>query len=290
MGKFEDRLWRDLVREHGSELARAAAPAARHGRPRRRLLAGTGIVGLAGAGTVLALVLSAASSSPAFAVDRNSDGTVTIVIRRADGIAGANARLAAMGVPVRAVQVLAGCSAPGEVRAMKLHTVHLWLPVRTFRGRPLVGALLAARIHPGGIPAGRMLEIPAGARKQLKQAAALAKQGPMPACLAPPGAVARILPGAPCPPFAIHVYGPPAGGGVGATVTGATATNPTTTGPGATVTGATATQPGEVLAPGPPPRQALLKALAQARALAKKDGTPLPCSVLPKRAPAPTGH
>ena len=55
-------------------------------------------LGLAGLGTALVLVLSAASTSPAFAVSRNHDGTVTISIKRSSGVAGANARLNQLGI------------------------------------------------------------------------------------------------------------------------------------------------------------------------------------------------
>jgi hypothetical protein len=79
-------------------------------RIRPRLLAGT-TVGAAGTGVVLALVLSAAGSSPAFAVTRNHDGTVTVWIRRSAGIAGANAKLRELGIRARVMtQVPAGCT------------------------------------------------------------------------------------------------------------------------------------------------------------------------------------
>ena len=55
MSKFKDRLWRELVREHGADLAQIRRPAAKHARRARpRVLAGT-TLGLAGAGTALAL-------------------------------------------------------------------------------------------------------------------------------------------------------------------------------------------------------------------------------------------
>ncbi|MDQ6803515.1 MAG: hypothetical protein M3065_00815 [Actinomycetota bacterium] len=92
MSKFKDRLWRDLVREHGAELAQVKRAAAQRGRRARpRVLAGT-TLGLAGVGITLAVVLSAASSSPAFAVTPNRDGTVQVVIQRLSGISGANTK------------------------------------------------------------------------------------------------------------------------------------------------------------------------------------------------------
>jgi hypothetical protein len=110
MSKFTDRLWHDLVREHGPELAQMDPRAADRWWARRRLLAGTG-VGVAGLATAAALIIGAASSSPAFAVTPNHDGTVTVKILRLGGIAGANARLAAMHVRAKVVRVAGRCGA-----------------------------------------------------------------------------------------------------------------------------------------------------------------------------------
>ncbi len=98
MTEFEDNLWLEVVREHGHELARARRPVRKHRlAPRRQLLAGS-TVGLAAAATASALLFSASTSPRAFAVTRNRDGTVTVNLRQPSGIAGANAKLAAMGV------------------------------------------------------------------------------------------------------------------------------------------------------------------------------------------------
>src|SRR5580693_1251000 len=98
MSKFEDRLWRDLVRKHGADLAQMTPPAAKPTRRARpRLLAGT-TVSLAGIAAAVVLLVSAAGSPPAFAVNRNSDGTYTVWIQKLTGVHGANARLAALGI------------------------------------------------------------------------------------------------------------------------------------------------------------------------------------------------
>ncbi len=55
-------------------------------------------VGLAGEGATVALVLGAASTSPAFAVTRHHDRTVTVWVKRSDGIAGANTKLHQLGI------------------------------------------------------------------------------------------------------------------------------------------------------------------------------------------------
>jgi hypothetical protein len=98
MSEFEDNLWFSVVREHGDELARTGRTVHKRMRaPRLQLLAGS-TVGLAAMATAAALVLGASTSSPAFAVTRNPDGTVTVDLMNPSGIAGANERLAAMGV------------------------------------------------------------------------------------------------------------------------------------------------------------------------------------------------
>jgi hypothetical protein len=119
MSKFTDRLWSDLVREHGATLAYAGRP--KPGRARRlrpRVLAGSTLA-LAGAGAALTVTLTATASTPAFAVTRQHDGSVSVKVSSRSGIAGANRELAAMGIHerVRAVSdsqpVPLNCLAPG---------------------------------------------------------------------------------------------------------------------------------------------------------------------------------
>ena len=99
MTKFTDNLWRDLVREHGPTLALAhrpepaRAPLLRH----PRVLAAS-TLGLAGAGAALMLALGPASSTPAFAVTTNSDGSVLVTINENSALPQANAKLIAMGI------------------------------------------------------------------------------------------------------------------------------------------------------------------------------------------------
>ncbi len=101
MSEFEDKLWLEVVREHGQDLTRARRPVRRHRRATSsQLLAGT-TVGAAAAATAAALLFGASTSPPAFAVTRNPDGTVTINLMQRSGIAGANEKLAAMGVRAR---------------------------------------------------------------------------------------------------------------------------------------------------------------------------------------------
>ncbi len=126
------RNTRTLVDDHEREALLAAITAGQHherpgpdadhrrrrwlGRPaatyrgaRPGVLAGS-TLGLAGIGTTLALVLGATTTSPAFAVTRNHDGTVIISIQRHSGIAGANARLHQLGIRATVTQQPpAGC-------------------------------------------------------------------------------------------------------------------------------------------------------------------------------------
>jgi hypothetical protein len=98
MSEFEDNLWLEVVRNHAGELVRAGRPARRHLRAvRSQALAGATVV-LAGAAAAAVMLLGASTSPPAFAVTRNPDRTVTVRLARASGIAGANHKLAAMGV------------------------------------------------------------------------------------------------------------------------------------------------------------------------------------------------
>jgi hypothetical protein len=99
MTKFTDHLWRDLAREHGATLALADRPAP--GRApllrRPRVLAGS-TLGLAGVGTALVLTLGAASTTPAYAVTTNGDGSVQVTINQNSALPQANAKLTAMGI------------------------------------------------------------------------------------------------------------------------------------------------------------------------------------------------
>src|ERR1700678_2731593 len=95
MTKFTENLWSDLAREHGAILANADRPARSRAR-RPRILAGSTLA-LAGAGTALGLVLSAAGSTPAFAVTRSSDGSILVQINKTNELPAAEAKLAAMG-------------------------------------------------------------------------------------------------------------------------------------------------------------------------------------------------
>ena len=95
MTKFTENLWNDLAREQGATLASAGRPG--RGRARRPRVLATSTLALAGAGTALGLVLSAAGSTPAFAVTRSSDGAILVQINQTHDLPAAEAKLASMG-------------------------------------------------------------------------------------------------------------------------------------------------------------------------------------------------
>ena len=98
MTKYADRLWRDLAREHGPALVQAGRPEPGWARrPRPRVLAGSTLA-LAGVGAAVTFGLTATSSTPAFAVTKNSDGSVLVQINQAQSLPQANAKLTAMGI------------------------------------------------------------------------------------------------------------------------------------------------------------------------------------------------
>src|SRR6202035_670577 len=81
----------------------------------RRILAG-GAAATVAAGTAAVLAISAATTAtPAFAVTNNPDGSVTITLNELTGVSDLNAKLASMGIAVRAVPVVSGCTATAQV-------------------------------------------------------------------------------------------------------------------------------------------------------------------------------
>jgi RNA polymerase sigma-70 factor (ECF subfamily) len=172
-------LWREIVRRHGADLAQVTRPAAKRARRARpRLLAGTSVA-LAGVGATLALVLSAASSPPAFAVSRNADGTYTVSLQMLAAIHGANARLAALGIRARLVEVTTGCT----VKALPPAAVHAMQLAQSMVGRA-APQVATARLDPRKIPPGKWQLIPTwrvGGTVHVETAHLM--QGQAPACI-----------------------------------------------------------------------------------------------------------
>jgi hypothetical protein len=228
MSKFTDRLWQELMRQHRAELEKMPAPSAGHRRRvLPRLVAGT-TVGLAGAGTAIALAIGAASSSPAFAVTKNPDGSVSVRINKLTGVAGANEKLAQYGVRAVAVPVVAGCAiGPPPPAALRAALVHA-------RAAAIAAAGGTARIFPDKIPAGKRLVLAAGPGNvsivQIHRAG-----------MAPPTCFRQVFP----PPWCR-----PAGGGTG-TSTDTTTTGTVTAPPPSTNTTTTGTTTGPQTTTGP---------------------------------------
>ena len=190
MSNFQDRLWHELVHAHGADLSRIDRSAARpQPRVRPRLLAGIGLAGIAAAIAAVVAVavgLGAAGTPPAYAVIRNPDGSVSVSISRLEGIAHANARLAALGVRARAVPVLPACAAAQRALDLARSNRLLSVPTRS------VGRLVSrpkgsqVRFYPWRIPVGSTLVLatfPAG--RGLHMTVRRWVSGPVPACLRP---------------------------------------------------------------------------------------------------------
>jgi hypothetical protein len=161
MTKFSDQLFDDLMREHGTALAHARPPAQpkRHITARQTLLASGGTLAV---GAAVAGVLVAQSGTPAhvagsrtpaaYAVTKNSDGTITLAVYQKSGIAGANTRLRQLGARrVVVVPVQPGCPRPAA-------------PAVSGRGHLITTGISVTRnggitVKAQGIPAGDILVI-----------------------------------------------------------------------------------------------------------------------------------
>jgi hypothetical protein len=92
---------------------RPRAPAVRFA-GRRRILAGGASAAVAATAAVLAFG-AATTAPPAFAITDNQDGSVTITLNELTGVSALNAKLASMGIAVRAVPVVSGCTSTAQV-------------------------------------------------------------------------------------------------------------------------------------------------------------------------------
>jgi hypothetical protein len=163
MSKIEDRLWTDLICEPGADQALAARqpPPVRRRAPRAPLAVG-GLV-LLGAIFAAALTLTASTSTtPAYPVTVNANGSVSVTLNEVLGVSGANEALARLGVRARIAQIQAGCTQTGEKAFPPGHESHE-LQERMVETQD-VGEGLAGQawvIHPDAIPQGDTLLITA---------------------------------------------------------------------------------------------------------------------------------
>jgi hypothetical protein len=114
MTKFEDQLFAQLMAEHGHELRALQRPAPARRRVRRPAWLATGAVGTAAGVTAAVIALGGVPAAAAYSVTRH-DGTVTVSVYRASGVAGANAALHRIRARVVVVPVRPGCPAIGSL-------------------------------------------------------------------------------------------------------------------------------------------------------------------------------
>jgi hypothetical protein len=157
MSKIEDRLWADLIREPGADRALAATQPLRRGRSLRRapLAAGTLVLFAAIVATAVTLTAST-STTPAYAVTLNPDGSVSVTLTEVIGVSGVNEALARLGVRVRFAHIEADCTQTGEKarlapgRAAHEQQEQIVEPQKD--GEGLAGINMI--IHPDAIPQG----------------------------------------------------------------------------------------------------------------------------------------
>jgi hypothetical protein len=157
MTNFADQLFADLMREHGSTLAHTQPPAPRPRVAARRTLLVAGAGCLAVAGTAGALAASSGGGSPAYAVTKNPNGTVTLDVYQKSGITQANTKLHQLGDNVIIVPVGAGCP---SIRSLPAPAVPVPLGGISVQGsRSKDGSVT---VNARGIPAGDILVVAVG--------------------------------------------------------------------------------------------------------------------------------
>jgi hypothetical protein len=174
MSSFEDQLFADLMREHGGELATTHRPAVARWGTGRRVLVAAGSVGLAGAVVLGANTIGA--GSPAYAVTRGSDGTITVSLRDISGVKGANEQLRKLGVPAVAVPMSRDCDA----QVVPDDRARGQGPVTASSG---IGGSGSVNFDAGSIPAGDTMVLAAQASDQQVSLATTVVRGPAPACV-----------------------------------------------------------------------------------------------------------
>jgi len=120
MSTFEDRLWSELVREHGHQM-QLPAITVRASRRRSALITGTALATAVAAAAVV-LAVTATTSTPAYAVTHNADGTVSVTLNDVKAITGLNAALARDGIAARAIPLTADCPIHGFPNPMPAGT------------------------------------------------------------------------------------------------------------------------------------------------------------------------
>jgi len=158
MTKIEERLWADLIQEPGANRALAAAqPLRRRRSPRRAAPLAAGALVLFAAIVAAAITLTAGTSTtPAYAVTVNPDGSVSVTLTEVLGVGGANEALERLGVRARIAHIQAGCTQTGEkarpVPGGAAHEQQEQIVEPQKDGEGLAGINMI--IHPEAIPPG----------------------------------------------------------------------------------------------------------------------------------------
>jgi hypothetical protein len=192
MTKFADQLYDDLMRQHGPALADTKLPAASHRHiASRRVLLATGAGGLAVAATAGALVAATGGGTPAYALTTNHDGTVTLAVYQASGIAQANAKLRQLGDNVVVVPVRAGCPSLDSLPAPAVSPNG---PV-SLQGTKSSSGPITVNAH--GVPAGDIIVVGVKTTAHGTMLAARLTSPPAPSCVSMPASPPSITgPGA----------------------------------------------------------------------------------------------
>jgi hypothetical protein len=214
MTKFSDQLFTDLMHEHSATLRATQLPAATRGHSavqRGAWLAGG--AGTLAVGITAALAATSGGGAAAYAVTPHADGTVTVGISKASGIAGANASLTALGDRVVVVPVRAGCESMDSLPA----------PLAAAKGKVTVsGSAKSADgsviVDAHGIPRGDLLVLAVVDTSHGTSIDASLTSGPAPSCVSEPA-------GLPIPGGKGTGTRPGGGKGTG-TITGGTTTGP----------------------------------------------------------------
>jgi hypothetical protein len=136
MSKIEERIWIELIGEPEAEQALLARQPPGEGRSSGRVA--VFVVGalVLAAIVVLAVALTGgASTTPAYAVSVNPDGSVSLAIDEIVGVRGANEALARLGVKARVAQIEAGCRRTGKIDLNLIHDRRLIVEPRKVGGR-----------------------------------------------------------------------------------------------------------------------------------------------------------
>jgi hypothetical protein len=133
MSKIEERLWTDLIGEPEAERALMARQPPAERRPSGRTAAFAGGLVVLVSSVVLVIALTGgASTTPAYAVSVNPDGSVSLAIDEIVGVQGANQALARLGVKARVAQIEVGCRRTGKIDMR--HNRHLIVEPRKVGG------------------------------------------------------------------------------------------------------------------------------------------------------------